>query len=427
MKAGGPRSSAPLADAGPPAAGPSPAPGVPRESLLLAASLFLFIAATNILTPLLPAVRDDFGVSISTAGLIVGSYGLARLAVDLPAGFLADTVGHRRLSVIAVVVLIASSLVGLASPTVEVLIAVRVGSGIAVGILAMVILAALSATAAHANRGKVMSLFHVANNVGIAAYPLAGGLIGTVANWRVTFGVTAVLAVVAGALLLPLLTRIDFRSGEAGGKNAADPSRVLHGRQRTLAIGATNLGVVANMIHRHGFRNTILPLYAATALGLGGLSIATAIALMSITGLMVATPGGMLGDRIGRRRVMTVGLAAVAVGDLAFLLTGDLASFLVAAAVIGFGDFFASSQTALLSEVVPPEQRTRVLAGYRFSADLGALIGPVLLAFVMDFTDAQTAIVLASAILIVAALAARFGVPLPPAPGPTPALAAQQP
>jgi MFS family permease len=384
-----------------------------RESVVLGVSLFLFIAATNILTPLLPAIRDDFGVSIATAGLIVGAYGLARLAVDLPAGFLADRVGHRRLSVIAVVVLIVSSLVGIASPTVEVLIAVRVGSGIAVGILAMVILAALSATATHANRGKVMSLFHVSNNVGIALYPLAGGLIGTVADWRVTFAVTAVLAVVASALLLPVLARVDFASGNAGGKNAADPSRVLYGRDRTIAVVATNFGVVANMIHRHGFRNTILPLYAATVLGLGGLSIATAIALMSITGLLVATPGGMLGDRIGRRRVIAVGLAAVAVGDLAFLLTGDLLTFLVAAAAIGFGDFFASSQTSLLSEIVAPEQRTRALAGYRFSADLGALIGPVVLALVMDLTDARVAIVLCAAILLTASVAARVGVRAP--------------
>ncbi|HVL53717.1 MAG TPA: MFS transporter, partial [Vitreimonas sp.] len=238
------------------------------------------------------------------------------------------------------------------------------------------------------------------------------------------FGVTAVLTVVASALLLPLLPRIDFGAAQPGGKRAADPSRVLHGRQRAIAIGVTNFGVVANMIHRHGFRNTILPLYAATALGLGGLSIATAIALMSITGLIVATPGGMLGDRIGRRRVIAVGLTAIAVGDLAFLLTGDLASFLIAAAVIGFGDFFTSSQTALLSEIVPPEQRTKALSGYRFSADLGALIGPVLLAAVMDWTDARTAIILAAAILLTAGIAARIGVPVPAGAGPRPSTAA---
>lgn len=389
----------------------TPAPGVPRDAMLLGLSIFLLIAATNILTPLLPEIRTDFGVSITTAGLIVGSYGLARLAVDLPAGFLADTVGHRRLAVIALVVLLAASAIGAVAGSVEVLIVARIGSGLAVGILATVILSALSATATPANRGKVMSLFHVANNTGIAIYPMIGGLVGLAVGWRATFIVSAVLAVVAAVILVPLLLRLDVGGRSGGGRGGGDPRRVLFGRERKIAIGVTNYGVVANMIHRHGFRNTVLPLYAATALGLGGISIATAIALMSVTGLLVATPGGMLGDRVGRRRVISAGLAAVAVGDLVFILTGDLLSFLLAAALIGFGDFFTSSQTALLSEVVPPEGRTKVLSGYRFSADLGALVGPVLLAAVMDGFGAQAAIVVAAAILLSAALAARLGVP----------------
>jgi MFS transporter, DHA1 family, multidrug resistance protein len=389
----------------------TPAPGVPRDAMLLGLSIFLLIAATNILTPLLPDIRTDFGVSITTAGLIVGSYGLARLAVDLPAGFLADTVGHRRLAVIALVVLLGASAIGAVAGSVEVLIVARIGSGLAVGILATVILSALSATATPANRGKVMSLFHVANNTGIAIYPMIGGLVGLAVGWRATFIVSAVLAVVAAVILVPLLLRLDVGGRSGGGRGGGDPRRVLFGRERKIAIGVTNYGVVANMIHRHGFRNTVLPLYAATALGLGGISIATAIALMSVTGLLVATPGGMLGDRVGRRRVISAGLAAVAVGDLVFILTGDLLSFLLAAALIGFGDFFTSSQTALLSEVVPPEGRTKVLSGYRFSADLGALVGPVLLAAVMDGFGAQAAIVVAAAILLSAALAARLGVP----------------
>ena len=383
---------------------------IPRESYLLAAAMFLIVSATNIMTPLLPDIRNDFGVSIATAGVIVGSFGLARLVIDLPAGLVIDAIGHRRISIIALALLVASCFLGWNASTVELLIAARVGSGLSVGILATVVLSSLGATASGANRGKVMSLFHVANNTGIAAYPMIGGLIGVAFGWRATFLATIVLIVLASAVLVPVLLRIPH--GRADRSRGGPPdARVLHGRQRAGAILATNVGVVANMINRHGFRNTILPLYAATALGLGGISIATAIALMSVAGLLVATPGGMLGDRIGRRRVIVSGLAAVAGGDLVFLLTNDLFSFLAAAALIGFGDFFASSQTALLSEIVPGEHRTRVLSGYRFSADLGAFVGPVLLATVMDLANAQAAIVLAAAILLAASLAARFGVP----------------
>lgn len=86
-------------------------------------------------------------------------------------------------------------------------------------------------------------------------------------------------------------------------------------------------------------------------------------------------------------------------------------TFLLAAGLIGFGDFFASSQTALLSEVVPAADRTKILGTYRFSADLGAFVGPVGLAAVMDLVSAQAAIILAAALLLIASLAARLGVP----------------
>jgi MFS transporter, DHA1 family, multidrug resistance protein len=384
---------------------------MPRDAVLLGLAMFCTISATNIMTPLLPAIRDDFGVSIATAGVIVGAFGLARLAVDLPAGFLASRIRPRSLSVVAAILLIASSFVGLGAGTVEVLIAARIGSGIGVGILATVILAALSASATPSDRGKVMSIYPMANNVGIALYPLLGGVIGVLIGWRATFAVTAALAVAAIVILVPMLGRVEIRPKPSTGPSTVEDARVLHGNRKRVALLVTNGGVVANMIHRHGVRNTILPLYAATVLGLGGFSIATAIAAMALTGFIVMAPGGVLGDRVGRRRVIASGLAAVAVGDLAFLLTHDYWSFLIVAAIIGCGDFFSSSQTALLSEIVPPRQRTMALSGYRFSSDLGALIGPILLAVVMDQYGPQLAIVVASAILFVAAIAARIGVP----------------
>jgi DHA1 family multidrug resistance protein-like MFS transporter len=384
---------------------------MPPDAVMLGVSMFCVIAATNIMTPLLPLIRDDLGISITTAGIIVGSFGLARLLVDLPAGFLASHIAPRVLSLFAVGALIASSAIGIGATTVETLIVARVVSGVGVAILATVILSALSALATPANRGKVMSVYPMANNLGIAFYPLLGGVIGLIVGWRATFAVNAVLAVVAGVVLLPMLGRIDLRKPKTGKAAQGDDKRVLYGSRRSIALLVTNGGVVANMIHRHGVRNTILPLYAATVLGLSGISIAVAIALMAITGFLVMAPGGSLGDRVGRRRVISVGLLAIAIGDLLFLFTGELVSFLLVAALIGFGDFFASSQTALLSEIVPAERRTFVLSGYRFSSDLGALIGPIMLAIVMDTVGVQAAIITASAILLLASIAARVGVP----------------
>ena len=393
-----------------------PGQAMPPEAILLAVALFFAVAPTNILTPLLPNVRDDFGISIATTGLVVSTYGMARLLTDLPSGLILDWIGERRLAVAGSALLTGGSIVGAISPTVGWLIVARVAAGLGSGLITTVALTGLSWTAGRSNRGAVMSLFQVANNSGIAFYPLAGGLLGAFFSWRVTFVLAAVAGVAAAAILLPLLGRI-----ETGQKRAATSGPGRHfqfrlSRPRLVgALGATYAGVFANMTHRHGFRNTVLPLFAAAALGLGSFQIATGIALMSIVGIIVVTPGSRLGDRIGRRRIIVAGLLVLAAGDLTFLGANGYLTFLLAAGLVGLGDFFSSTQTALLSELVSPASRARVLAGYRFFVDIGALLGPLVLSALLGAFSPAVAIVGASAILASGALISRLGIPPQPA------------
>jgi MFS family permease len=385
---------------------------IPTDARLLGVALFFAIAATNILTPLLPDVRADLGISIATAGLVVSTYGFARLLTDLPSGFILDRVGERRLAAIGVLLLALGSIAGALAPGVEWLIVARITSGLGSGLLTTVALTALSWTAGPSNRGQVMSVFQLANNTGIAFYPLLGGAIGSLLSWRATFVVAAVGAVVAGAILMPLLARIEHgqkRDAVAGRTQSLEFQ--LTPRRRRIAISSVYAGVVSNMINRHGFRNTLLPLFAASALFLGPVEIATGIAVMAIVGILVVTPGARLGDRIGRRRIVVVGLLILAIGDLTFLGAQGFVTFLLAAAVVGSGDFFSSSQTALLAELVAPHQRAQVLAGYRFFVDIGALVGPLLLAGLMDGFGPYVAIVVCAAIVAAGGLIAKFGVP----------------
>jgi MFS family permease len=231
-------------------------------------------------------------------------------------------------------------------------------------------------------------------------------------GWRLTFVVSGIGAIVAAVILMPVLARI-----ESGAKRDVVSGKTdtlefdLTPRRRRAALGAVYASVAANMIQRHGLRNTVLPLFAAASLGLGSIQIATAITLMSVVGIVVVTPGARLGDRIGRRRIVVAGLVIIAIGDVVFLGAQGYWTFLLAAAVVGSGDFFASSQTALLSELVEPRQRARVLAGYRFFVDIGALVGPLLLAALLDVFGATVAILAASGILLTASVVAHVFVP----------------
>jgi DHA1 family multidrug resistance protein-like MFS transporter len=385
---------------------------IPRDAWLLGASLFLAVAATNILTPLLPNIKDDFAISIATAGLVVSTYGFARLLTDLPSGVALERIGESRVALGGAILLALGSVLGAFSPTVEVLIVARILSGLGSGLMTAVILTGLSWTAGARNRGAVMSLFQLANNTGVAIYPLLGGVLGGLFTWRLTFIVAGIGAVGSGILVLPLLRRI-----EAGRKRDVVSGKTdtlefdLSPRRRKVALASVFSGVVANMVQRHGIRNTVLPLFAASVLFLNPIEIATGITTMAVVGIVVVTPGARLGDRIGRRRLVVVGLLILAAGDVAFTGANGYITFLLAAAVVGSGDFFSSSQTALLSELVEPRHRARVLAGYRFCVDLGALLGPLVLAFLFDEYGPYVAIFTAVGVLVAGSVINQLGVP----------------
>ncbi len=372
--------------------------------------MFAATSSGNILTPLLPQLQEEFGISLTTAGLVVAVFGLSRLLVDLPSGFLADRVGRVRLAGLAIVALFVSAAIGAWSPTVDVLIVARAVAGFGVAIVAMVVLSGMSDAADGPMRGRVMSFIHIANNTGIAVFPLVGGLVGIAFGWRATFLVTAVTTAVCAVTLLPALRSLDVRTRRTP-RGTATPLDLPSRGRRAVGLGALYAGVVSNHIHRHGFRNTLIPLYGAAVLGLGAGPIALGVGLMALFGLLVATPGGILSDRVGRRRVIVIGLTCLAVGDLLLLWTTDVAMFLVVAAVVGAADFFSSSQTAAVAELTTPAERSRALGGYRFSVDSGALIGPILLAWGLEHLGATGAIWLTTVILLVAAVVNRVGLP----------------
>jgi MFS family permease len=363
--------------------------------------MFLALAAGNILTPLLPLIQGEFAIGPATAGLLVSAFGFARLSLDLPAGFLQERLGPRFLASAGFILLVAASLLSAFAPRFDALVAGRIGMGLGSAILSVVVLTALSDLAPQGARAKVLALYTMANNAAIGLFPVVGGLMGALWGWRSTMILCAVLAVLSAGLLTRALRRVVALPSRSGaGESGRRPTL---GRSALLVMAAVYFGVVINMVNRHGFRNTTLPLFANDLLGLNPLAIASGIALMAVVGLVIAIPGGMLADRWSRRGVMVVGFVVLALGDLAFLGASTYPLFLLASFALGLGDFFSASQTAALTEVAPTNARGRVLGGYRFAVDLGAAIGPLVLGGMIQLVGYRAAIVAAAGLLLTAA------------------------
>lgn len=385
---------------------------MPAEARLLAVGLFLSVASNNLMTPLLPAIQHDLKLSLASMGTFVSTYGLARLIVDLPSGAMSVRWGPRPIVLTGIILNAVSSLGGFFAPNFRVLLLARIGAGVGAGLVATVVLSALSEVAPAEIRGRVMSLYQVANNLGIAVYPLVGGVVGALFGWRAAFLVAAAAAAIAGLTLAPVLQRL--RTAHLAVPPRPAPPRL--GRRRlqlpALAFVAIYFGVVANMMNRHGFRNTVLPLFAASSLHLTAVQTASGVTCMSLVGILVAVPGATLGDRIGRKRIVVTGLMLVGLADLLFpVLARGYPTFMLACILVGAGDFFSSSQTALISDMASGSARAMALSAYRFFVDAGAFLGPSVFAWVFAIAGGRAAIVAAAVVLLAGAAVSQGGIP----------------
>jgi predicted MFS family arabinose efflux permease len=381
--------------------------GIPGDALVLGAAQFLMLASANILTPLLPAVQREFGIDYTAAGLLVSSFAMARLSLDLPAGFLEQRLGVHRLALTGLGLALAGSVAATYGPTFQLVLVGRVLMGLGTSIVTLVVLTSLDALATPSTRARVLSLFPLSNHVAIGVFPVVGGLVGSAYGWRSTMLLCGALMCVCAVLIGRTLPRVTERRKTAAASDEAS-APVLSPRL-LASLGLIYLGVMIAMINRHGFRNTALPLFASDRIGLDSVAISTGIAVIAGAGLLVAIPGAVAGDRWGQRRVIMVGFLVLALGDLAFLGATTYPLFLTASLLLGLGDFFSSSQTAVLTSAVPANWRSRVLGTYRFAVDLGATIGPLLLASVLQSAGFETLVLVTVGLLLAAAGGAAVG------------------
>ncbi|RCW99929.1 MFS transporter [Marinomonas foliarum] len=132
----------------------------------------------------------------------------------------------------------------------------------------------------------------------------------------------------------------------------------------------------------------IMPVISVAADGLSGADaalIGTAIGIYGLTQASLQIPMGMWSDKIGRKRVIVIGLLLFAVGSLICANANDITTLIVGRAVQGAGAI-ASTLMALLSDVTREQNRTKAMAlvGVSIGASfmLSLVLGPWLFALI---------------------------------------------
>ncbi|MFJ1752782.1 MFS transporter [Kitasatospora sp. NPDC088134] len=340
----------------------------PNRAVLLAVTClgqFMVLLDNTVVGAALPDMQQRLHVRLTGLQWIVDSYVLLVAMLLLSGGVFADRFGRKRVYLTGVAVFTAASVLCSLAPSLGWLVAGRVLQGIGAAALSPASLALLAA--AHPvpqERIRAIGLWAGLSGIGLAAGPVAGGVLTDAFGWPAIFLVNLPV----GAVLL-LVGRRHLGESRNPDAPAIDvPGTVLS----ALGVGALTYGLIEG-----GARGWTSPVV------LGGFA-AAAVLLAAFVAVEARGSAPMLPLRLFRQRLFTV--SNTAMGVVGFALMGSsffFSQFFVS--VQGSSVLRAGLQTlpATLAMVVVGPYAGRLAARYGFRVVVTAglaLAGPGLLA-----------------------------------------------
>ncbi len=370
-------------------------------SAIIATDTMLFA----VLTPLLPHYADEFGLSKSGAGVLMGTYAAGALLAAVPGGLAAARFGPKP-AVLGGLVLMSIASVGFAvAGDVWTLGASRLLQGIGSVFSWAGGLAWLISAAPRERRGELLGGAMGAAVFGALLGPALGGAAGVVgARW--SFVVVAVLG-------LALLVAAASTEG-----TPAEPQSLARARKAlTEPQFAAGLWLITLPALLFGVLVVLVPLrlgdFGWRAIAIGAVFLATT-ALEVVLNPMI----GRYSDRRGRLQPVRMALIGSVIVSIALALAGrpELIVVLVLAAGIAYGSFY----TPALAIISDGAERLGIAQGLAFGVmnacwAVGALIGPAAGGALADATgDAVPYLVMAGICLATLVAAQSRAAPGPP-------------
>ena len=330
---------------------------------IVAIELAVMFVGAIMPTPLYPLYRETFGFSGVTLTLIYAVYVLGNLAALLFFGRLADQIGRRKTSLIAVAFGIASTIVfGLAAST-PWLFAARALSGFSTGLAAAAATAWIAELYTGAHSGAAARIAAAANFFGCAAGPLLGGVLAQWADWplRLPYLIYLILlSVIAVAIrFVPETLGSPKRFGEV----SLWPRLGVPRRIWLLFVSPAVGGFAAFALI--GFYAALIPNLLAESLHQSAPIVAGSIVaeLFGVAAMTILSTG-----RLESQAAMMIALALLLPSVwllVAAQVAQSMALLLLAAALGGIaGGLGYRGTLEVINRIAPADQRSEVVSSY---------------------------------------------------------------
>lgn len=375
---------------------------LPREVWVLVTVSFVIALGFGIVAPALPTFARSFDVSVTAASMVISAFAFMRLAFAPISGKLVSALGERSVYIWGIVVVgLSTGACAFAADYWQLLILRSLG-GVGSTMFTVSAVALLIRLTPPALRGRSTSLWSSSFLLGGVTGPLVGGgLIGI--SLRAPFVVYAVALFIAAAVAWLFLRR----SPVVGVVSAADipvlTVRAAFGHPAYRAALASNF---ANGWAVTGVRVSLVPLFVVEVLHRTESLAGVALSVFAAGTVAVLGFSGKLADSLGRRPPMLIGLVVTGSATIWLGFTSGMPQFLAAALIAGAGTgLITPAQGATVADVIGSYAKGGpALAVAQMTADIGAILGPVVTGLLADKLSYPAAFVLTGSMSLLAAM-----------------------
>lgn len=363
--------------------------------------------------PLLPLyLTGQLGASVKLVGVVIATFALVETFFKTAWGGVTDRIGRKPVMITGLVLSALAPLIMAVLRTPVLFVPLRLVDGLGSAALWPAAAAAVADTTTADRRATGMGMLNLAFLGGLAAGPALGlfvaGFTGQVrAGFFLSSGLLALAGLVAAFFFPGRNDGAECADAFVGYHTTTSPVRLatLAGTYRMSPVLFALYLVAFIQMFGVGLLVPIAAIFAKQVVGLSEQAIGALFMAIVLAVAVATVPAGRLADRIGKRRLVAVGMLLGSLGMWMMSFSGRLAEMVVAGVLLGSSYALSvPAWLALVSEMAPPGRLGLALGASETAQGLGLVVGPLLGGILWDEVGPRTPF-LASAIVLTAGTA----------------------